>query len=302
MKKLVNNALNVGFWNLIKNFKFVWLFWATNVVFSIALTLPISFLLTENLLNSIQSENLLFDFDYLWFLQFYRINNKFFEVLPFWIYGASGIYVFIQLFYIGGTIAVFHNPKKNHFVDFFYGGVKYWFRFFKIFLLSLLFYFIFFELIKIFEKIFIIIFSESISDYTLALLNAFSFILSIFFIGVVSMYSDYFKLFVALQERTKILKTIPTVNIFIYNNFIDLFAVFFIVALIGGLGAIVYNIAANFLPREKVVYFILSFILQQILIIFRFAVKIYFYSSAVYLYKELNAEIMEEEIEEIEYY
>lgn len=299
MKKIISNALLIGLRNLLRQFKFVWLFWLTNVAFSIALTLPITYLLSEDLIRSSAAAKLIYDFDYIWFLQFFRKNESAFLQLPYWIYGASGIYALIQLFYIGGITAIFHNPRKNHFVDFFYGGVKFWFRFFKIFLLSLFFYYLFFQLVLISENLI----KENIefmnSKSGIIFSNIFFFLANLFFIGIVSMYSDYFKIFVALQDRWKIIKTIPVVTNFIIMNFFPLFIVFIIVAIIGGIGALIYNIIASFLPRYTIWFFILSFILQQLLIIFRFAVKVYFYSSAIYLYKELNAEIMEEEVEEI---
>ena len=71
------------------------------------------------------------------------------------------------------------------------------------------------------------------------------------------------------------------------------FVTFLIVSIIGALGAIVYNIVAIFIPRSPFYFLILTFILQQMLIIFRLAITMLLYATEVYLFKDQDAEIIQ---------
>ena len=111
-----------------------------------------------------------------------------------------------------------------------------------------------------------------------------------FFIGIVTIVSDYSKISLAVRDKTQILREIYYVMVFLKNNFNKVFATFLIVAIIGAFGAIVYNIIGRFIPRTPFYFLILIFILQQMLIIFRLLVRMLFYSTQVSLYKDLSAD------------
>lgn len=284
---------------ILKNSKFIWLYWAANFVFALVLSLPIFFLLNQNLNHSTVSDKLLFGFDYTWYLQFREVYRTSISEIPYLIYGVAGVYTLIQVFFLGGILSVFNIPKKNHYVDFFYGGVKYWFRFVKLLFLSLIFYALAF----------------TFNDYTGYLISnwfsgreevIFEFILRasryaflIFMLGAVSLISDYIKVSLLVKDSDSVLKETFFVLKFLKENFYFTFVVFFLVAVLGAMGALVYNLLDSYLPKTQYFYLMLVFILQQLLIIFRLVVRMLFSATEIIIFNDLNAKEITTNAEEL---
>ena len=194
---------------------------------------------------------------------------------------------------------MFHNRSKNHYVDFFYGGVKYWYRFTKVLLLSLFFYAVAFLVNDYTGYLLTYIFRSGEHVVAEFILRASRYLLLLFLLGIVSIISDYIKVAMAVHDSDDLYRQIVNTLKFIKVNFSKVFSVFIIVASFGAVGALIYNITGNYLPKTTNIYFVLSFILQQLLIIFRFMIRMLFSSTEVVLYSDLSASIITTNAEEI---
>ncbi len=288
----IKQILLQGVRTVFHNFHFIIQLWLLNALAALVLTVPIYNVLIDNLGRSMISERLLNGFDYMWYLQFRNLYHVQLDQVPMNIYFVVGIYAIIQTFFSGGLIAIFNIKEKNHTVDFFYGGVKYFFRFMKILLVSLLFFAAAFKINDYSGELITWIFKNSENVTADFVLKALRYILLVFFIGVVTMISDYSRVSLAVRDKSAVLKEIRNAIIFIKDNFNKTFALFLIVAVIGALGVIVYNVAGRFIPRTPFYFLVLSFILQQMLIIFRLLIRMLFYSTQVNLFKDLSADIV----------
>jgi hypothetical protein len=293
----VKDTLLKGMRAVFYNWKFVILFWGVNALFSIVLTLPIFQMLMDNLGNSLLSGKLNQAFDYIWYLQFRNLYETNLEHMPLTIFGAAGIYTLIQTFFLGGLIAIFNFPKKNHIIDFFYGGVKYWFRFTKILLISLVFFVAAFKLNDLLGDLIAWIFQNSENEIYDFILRSLRYILLVFLIGIITLISDYTKVGMAIEGNYRALQGIVDALFLIKRNFTLIFTVFLLIAIFGAFGVLVYNIVGLAIPRTPYYFLIISFILQQMLIIFRFLIRMYFAATEVGLYKDLSAEVVDSEKE-----
>ncbi|MEW6193674.1 MAG: hypothetical protein AB1521_00785 [Bacteroidota bacterium] len=292
MIEYIKQILIQGTRSVFYNSKLVFLLWAFNAASALILTTPFLQVLLDNLSNSLISDSLSQNFDYIWYIQFKRIYELQFEHLPLSIYSVVAIYTLLQTFFLGGLISIFNGPKKNHIVDFFYGGVKYFFRFVKVLFVSLIFFVIAFKINDYLGELITYLFKDSENVKADFVLKGLRYILLVFFIGVITIISDYTKVALALGDKTKIL--IGTYNAFIFlkNNFMKIFSVFLIVSIIGAVGVILYNLIGRFIPRTPYYFLVLSFILQQMLIIFRLLVRMLFCATEVSLYKDLSADVV----------
>lgn len=281
------------------NHKFIWLYWGTNLAFAVVLSLPIYYLLSDNLIHSSLSESLSSGFDYIWYLQFRNLYKTNIGEIPYMIYGVAGIYVLIQTFFLGGLISVYNNTKKNHYVDFFFGGVKYWYRFTKVLLLSFVFYALAFELNDLTGKLLTYLFENQEKIIFEFILRASRYIFLIFLLGMVTLVGDYLKVSLGTKDSSRIFPEIFPLLKFLKDNFSRIFTIFFLVALLGALGAVVYNFLNDLLPKSHYLYLLLTFILQQFLIIFRLLIKMLFTASEVILYKDINAQVVPAQVEEV---
>lgn len=298
MRKFFGNILYQSMRLVFRNFKLVFLLWGLNFLFAFVLAVPIYILLANNLGHSAISEELMRGFDYVWYIQFRNIYENSIEHLPLLLYAMVGIYVLIQTFFLGGLIAVFSSPKKNHIVDFFYGGVKYWLRFMKIVLVSLIFFASAFLINDLLGDAITWIFYRNENLWADFILRSMRYIILIFLIGVVTMISDFTKVYMALEDEQKLLPSIKATIFFIKQNFNIVFSVFLFVALIGAAGSVIYNLLGSTIPRVPFYFLIISFVLQQMLIIFRLLVRMLFTSSEVLLYKDLSADYVSAEVQE----
>ena len=129
MIKSIKLVLIYSVRSVFHNVKFVVLMLVINAVSALVLAVQVYNILRDNIGTSLISDHIAHSFDYFWYLQFRNLYSVQFDQMPLTIYFAVGIYALIQTFFLGGLISVFNSPDKNHMVDFFFGGVKYFIRF-----------------------------------------------------------------------------------------------------------------------------------------------------------------------------
>lgn len=238
------------------------------------------------------SDRLALNFNYFWFLQFKYLYENVFDKLPFLFYSVVGVNILVQTFYVGGMLAVFNNPKKNHISDFFYSGVKYWFRFIKVTFVALLLFIIIFE-VDDFLADWIAWILEDINSIILDLIiRSTRYFILLLLIGFITIITDYVDVYLALLDQTKVRKGFVETLKFIRGRFILIFITFMIVAIIGALGVVIYNVIVIYVPRSPFYFLILTFILQQFLIIFRLSITMLFHATEVFLFKDQDAEVI----------
>lgn len=289
---MIRSIIKGGIKLVALNKKFLLLLWGTNGVLALVLTIPIFSMLFDNLQHSLLSDKLAMNFNYMWYLQFRYLYENLFDKLPLLFYSVVGMNALIQTFYSGGLITVLNNPKKNHVSDFFYGGVKYWYRFMKVTLVALVLFAIIFivnDLIGNWLSYISQIYNSVLLDL---LTRSARYLILLILIGVISVISDYVNVTIALKDLTKVRIGFRETFKFIRLNYTLIFLVFLIVSVIGAVGAVVYNFIVIFVPRSPFYFLILTFILQQLLIIFRLSITMLFHSTAVFLFKDQSADII----------
>jgi hypothetical protein len=299
MKQFIKNVLSQGSRLVYLNLKFISLFILTNIAFAIALSLPLFSTVKESLVHSSINDRLSEGFDYLWYAQFRHIFQSSLDVLPFVIYATVGIYVFIQVFFLGGLLSVLINTQKNHFVDFFYGGVKYFWRFTKIMLISFSIYYIAISMLDYVGYLLNHWLADKQDVVLEFILQALRYVILIGVIAAINMISDFTKIIIAVKDSDYVLKEISESMKFIYNDFSKVFLVYFSIACIGAAGVIAYNVIDSALPRYPIYFLVISFIIQQFLIIFRLLIRMFFYSSAIVVYNDLTAPVIQTNVEEV---
>ncbi len=296
----VKEILTLGARTVYYNKKFVVLFWGMNALGALILTLPVYYILADNLNHSVLGHKLLNEYDFSWLLQIKYLYSKNIGQFPYLLYVLTGIYLLVQNFFIGGLISVFHNPQKNHMVDFFYGGVKYWLRFTRLLVVILILFFLVFKLNDYFGNLIGWYYADVENEMGDFLTRSFRYLLLIFIIGVLTVISDYTKISLVVNDRTKVLQELLGTLKITSRNFYKIFSVFLIVAVIGAVGAVFYNLIGIVIPTKPYYYLILLFVVRQMLIIFRLLIKMLFYSTEILLYKDLTAQVVEVKTEEKE--
>lgn len=282
------------------NKKFIFLFWFSNVLFAFALSLPIYNLIHDHLSHSIISNQLLSSFDIVWFNQFNVLYQKSIAPIPSMLFAVCGIYIFLQIFFVGGLISVFINKKKNHYVDFFYGSVKYFLRFTKIALISFSIYFVALSINVLLNGL-IVTYIIPVGNELILFLNQLGrYLLLLMMISIINIISDYAKVSAAVNDNYKAFPNMINAVRFVKSNFIKVFILFLIVSSFVAIGGILYNTIENFIPKTPVYMLLLTFIIQQMLIILRFVIRMIFYSTEVIVFNDFHAEVVSPLVEEVQ--
>jgi len=278
------------------NFKFVLLLWGANFFAAFIVSMPIYYIINDNLGNSAIGEFVSDEFSIFWLNQFRFIYESNLSGIPLVLISTLLAYMLIQSFFVGGMISIFNQTAKNHSVDFFYGSVKYWYRFTKVMFISLFFFAVAFLFNDLLGNLITYIFLNTENELLDMSLRSLRYIILIFLIGIVTIISDYARVSIVIGDKNKIFKEIYNTLIFIKNNFKLTFNVFFMVAVIGAFGSLIYNLISGTIPRSPFYMLIISLIVQQLLIIFRFLVRMLFFATEVYIFKDLNSDIIEVEV------
>jgi len=279
--------------------KFVLLFWITNIVFAFALSLPLFSVLQHGLANSLINSNLSLGFDYLWYVQFRHIYRNSLDAIPILLYAFAGVYVLVQLFYLGGLLSVYTNSKKNHVVDFFYGSVKYFIRFLKIAVVVGALYFAAISINVLIDYGIKQIFLEKENAAVEFAVQIFRYLFFLLLISIINIISDYTKIAIVVIDSTKLFRSLYKSFQFIKKNFVKVMTVYFIMLVFVAIGATIYNVVDSFLPKKPVYFLLLTFLIQQLLIIFRVLIRMCFYSTELLIFTDGEAQTVSPAFEEI---
>jgi len=299
MRKFITHTFVTSTRLVFKNLKLVLLLFVVNFSFALALTLPIFSLLRDNLLHSSLNAHFTGEFDYVWFLQFISLNKQTVTGIPGLLYIITIIYNLIQLFFSGGLMTIFNNPQKNHVVDFFFGGVKYFFRFFQLFCVALIFYFLLITFNAFLDSVIVKTMAYSQNMRLEFFIQLFRYLIFILLIGVINIIFDYSRVITVVNDKSKVLKVIGQSFVFIKNNFSLVASVYFITGSCVIVATIIYNVFDSYIPKTSLALLIVTFFIQQLLIIFRLTIKMLFSATEIVVYNDLNAEIIDTNVEEI---
>ena len=131
-----------------------------------------------------------------------------------------------------------------------------------------------------------------ISIFLYLIVRSIRYIFLLLLIAALTIITDYVEVYLALRDQTKVRTGFAETFKFIRGRSVLIFSVFMIVAVIGALGAIFYNVIVIYVPASPFYFLILTFILQQLLIIFRLSITMLFKATEVFLFKDLDAEVI----------
>jgi len=296
------SAFKYGILKVNSNLKFLIFLWVINLAFAAILTGPIYGLLKESLFHNVKAEELTLSFDYQWFTEFRYSHNEALQSLPNILIMVSIIYVLIHVFLMGGIFEILNSQsRKNHFIDYFYGCVRYFFRFFKVFLIALACYGALYYLNQIYISYIQIITNNSESQFLVVTANVIRYLLIAALFGILNIIFDYVRIRIVVHQSYDTLKDLWLTFKFLIKNFWQVSSLFWLIVSINLVIFIAYSLIDNFFNPTGYITIILLIFIRQFYLLGRIWVKLLFSSCQLELYKEINSSIAEPvEVSEIE--
>ena len=264
--------------------------WAINLIFSLFAVGPLFFLMMKHMSHSFSGEHALQKLDLFWLADFaYRFMNITPALLGLALLTVV-LYLLLAIFLNGGIIGCLNSPEaKTTLADFFHDCGLYFWRFFRLFLLSIPVYLavlgIFYQLIKAFLEIFNL---RAATEWPALIVSNLRLLTLVLLLTVVAMFFDYVKIGLVTSGRKKVLKETWLTLKFIWRRFFKAWGLYLLAGLVYVLLTLTYLEIARLIPKNRPLLVLLVFLWQQIYILCRQVSKLLFYASALELTRQVR--------------
>lgn len=219
----------------------------------------------------------LYDFFVRW-----QLNPGSFSLLFF----ISLLYVCVNTFLAGGFVGIYSKEYRSSFPEFLMDGARYFGKFFRIALLALVVYYLFFAVLvswfnnSIFEWT-----QNDASESVPYLYYMIRNVIVLLLMALLFMIFDYARIRMVVDDRTSALGSTAAGARFAVPRFIQTYGLYVLLTAIGVLFVIVYAILEKSIPQESYWPLVFLFILQQLYMVARFWLKATFFASQVTMYR-----------------
>jgi hypothetical protein len=255
--------------------------WAVNLVFSLFVVGPFFFLMTKHMANSFSGERALQKLDIFWLGDFiYRYMNIA-PALTGLLVLAALLYLILAVFLNGGIIGGLNRPEvKTTLADFFHDCGLYFWRFFRLLLLSVPVYLLFMGIFLPLLRAFLAIFSRrAATEWPALIVSNLRFLVLVLLLTIVAMFFDYVKIGLVTRGSNKVLKEIWLTLKFCARRFFRAWGLFLLAGLVFVALTLFYIEIARLLPKNRPLMVLLVFLWQQAYILCRQWSKVLFFAS-----------------------
>jgi len=228
--------------------------WPVYLLFALVVVAPFYFLLQSQFSRSLLGEKLLAGVDLLWIGDLvYRYQDMPPLVIG-WILGTSLLFLVLLAFLNGGVIGrIAAGEEKVTFQNFFGDCGRYFGRLFRVFLLSLVGYFLILGILGRFVSIPFRVWSKGAStEWTTLISSSLRLLVFLLLFSIVKMFFDYVKVALIVGDSRKAFRMTRRNFGFLGRNFFQAWALFLGVGLISVLFTIVYLALAKVFPKTGI--------------------------------------------------
>jgi hypothetical protein len=269
-----------GFGTAARKGRMLVLLWFSYFLFSLLIVAPFYFLLESQFSRSLLGEKLFGGVGLLWLGD---LIYKFQDIPPLLsgcMIGTSILFLLFLVFLNGGIIGrIAAGEEKLTLGNFFGDCGRYFGRFFRVLLISLVGYFLIFGILGRFISIPFRIWSRGAStQWTTLLSSSFRLVILLLLFSIVKMFFDYVKVTLVVEDSRKTVRTTLRNCGFLGRRFFKAWSLFLLVGLLFIVSTILYLAVAKALPKTGIGPLSL-FLWQQAYIIMRLWITILFFTT-----------------------
>jgi len=282
--KILFKGLALAFKNLAPAVRL----WTVNLLFSILVAAPLVFLMMRHMSHSFAGERALHKLDIFWLGDFvYRYMNMAPALTGLVLLGVI-LFLVLSVFLNGGVIGQLILPEdKTSLGDFYYDCGLYFWRFFRLFLLSIPVYLIvvgiFYPLLKAFLELFS---HRAPTEWPALIVSNLRLLSLLLLLTITAMFFDYVKIGLAGNGRKKVLKEVWLTLKFLGRRFFRAWGLFLLAGLVFVALTIIYLEVARIMPKDRPQWVLLVFLWQQFYIFCRQWSKVLFFATEIEFMKQ----------------
>lgn len=260
--------------------------WPIYLLFALFVVAPFYFLLQSQFSRSLLGEKLFAGVDLLWIGD---LVYRFQELPPLvigWLLGTSLLFLVLLAFLNGGVIGrIAAAEDKVTFRDFFGDCGRYFGRFFRVFLVSLVGYFLVLGILGRFISIPFRVWSKGAStQWTTLISSSLRLLLFLLLFSIVRMFFDYVKVALVADDSRKVIRTTLRNFGLLGKRFFKAWTIFLIVGLVFVFSTVLYLAVAKALPKTGLGPVVL-FIWQQVYFLVRLWTGVLFFATEYHFLK-----------------
>ena len=207
------------------------------------------------------------------------------------LFFLSLLYVCTHTFLAGGFIGIYAKEYPSTFTEFLMDGARYFGKFFRVALVALILYYLFYFFIVDWMNSSIQSWTQHEASETVPyryymIRN----IVVLFMVSLLSMIFDYARVRMVVDERTSSLGASVAGARFAFANFTSTYGLYFLLTAIGFILIVLYAVVESLIPQNSYWPLVLLFLVQQLYMLFRLWLKANFYAGQTRLYQALTAE------------
>ena len=222
----------------------------------------------------------LYDFFVRW-----QLNPGQFSLLFF----ISLLYVCVNTFLAGAFVGIYSKDYRSSFPEFLMDGARYFGKFFRIALVALIVYYLFFAVIVDWFNNSIYQWTQGSASETLpyAYYMIRNFVVLLILSGLFMVF-DYARVRMVVDDRTSALGSTAAGVRFAIPRLTNTYGLYLLLTVIGFLIIIVYAIIEKALPQDSYWPLVFLFVAQQCYMVARFWLKATFYASQITMYRTIS--------------
>lgn len=264
--------------------------WAINLLFSLLVAAPFALAIQGQAAHSLAADSLLARMDVDWLTD---LGTRFQGAAPLvmgLLLAALLLYLLLAVFLNGGVIGGLLRPgARPTLAEFFHDGGLYFWRFLRLFLLSIPVYLLFVGLLHgLVAGLLKALTQEAASEWPLVVANGLRLLALVLLLGIVSMFFDYAKIGLAAGNRRSVLREAWRTLKLVGRRFLKAWGLFLLAGLVFVALTLLYLEVARLLPKGTPLLLIAVFLWQQLFVLGRQFSRILFFASEIELYKELQ--------------
>jgi len=282
----IGRIFSQGLATTAQKWRLVAYLWTVHLLFALLVVAPLYSLLQNQFSRSLLGEKLFAGMDLLWIGD---LIYKYQETPPLiigWLLGTSLIFLVLLVFLNGGIIGrIAASEEKVTFRDFFGDCGRYFGRFFRVFLISLIGYFLVLGIVGRFVSIPFRLWSKGAStQWTTLISSSLRLVVLLLLFSIVKMFFDYVKVALVAADSRKVVRATLQNFRFLSRHFFRAWALFLIVGLIFVLSTWVYLVVAKALPKAGLGP-VLLFVWQQAYFLVRLWTGVLFFATEYHFLK-----------------
>ncbi len=264
--------------------------WAVSFLFSLLVVAPLAFVIHGQLAHSLAADSVLARLDIHWLTD---LSTRYMSSTPMiagLLLAAVVFYLLLAVFLNGGVIGCLNRPEAGTtLAEFFHDCGLYFWRFFRLFLLSIPAYLlvlgVFFPLLR---ALLAVVSRRSATEWPALVASNLRLLALVLLLGIVSMFFDYVKIGLVAGNRRKVLREAWQTLKLITRRFFKAWGLYLLAGLAFVALTLLYLEVARLLPKGRPLMVLLVFLWQQFYILGRQFSRVLFYATEIEFAKQFQ--------------